>query len=84
MNSTKSVEPNPLSEIINMLPWEATMVSLEMLDDIRRIIYDTCGYEPFVSNQYIMLLLLKLQEAGMCLVEPVKTSLGQIYLVIRK
>lgn len=80
-----ATESNPLPEILNIIPWEYTVVAPKFLDDIRALVikHDT-GYNWY-SNAYIMYLLLHLHRSDLVsLAEfPVKDSVYSVYLVKR-
>lgn len=81
---SKNKETNPVPDILKLIPTESKLVDLEFLDDLRSVCYWHCGYSQVFSNKYLMLLLLRMSEEGLIVIEPVKTTLGLLYLTARK
>lgn len=54
---------NPLSEIINIIPWITSVLDIELLDAIRSIIIK-CNPGTFYTDRYILLLLDQLMQGG--------------------
>lgn len=74
---------NPLPEIINSLPWEPRLVTIDVLDNIREILTKACGYSSVFTDKYIMLVLLMLQDNKFCVVQPIQNEIGDSYLITR-
>lgn len=67
--------PNPLAEVINIIPWELTVVSPEFLDEIRSIVNK---YHPtyWFTNKYVLLLLAFLTDEKFCELKDIELPTG--------
>jgi hypothetical protein len=75
-----SATSNPLGEIINLIPWEPTIVDPNFLDKVQNL---TRKFRE-ISNTETLVLLESLAEAGFIEFKEVKHSaLGRIYAIHR-
>lgn len=77
-----SRQSNPLYEIVDLIPLEATLVALPFLDKIARVFYQHTGYK-FDTYGEVFELLEFLQENGVIELETIPesnlTTIARIY-----
>ena len=81
MSVSLPIDTNPLGELINLIPWDPTVLDITLLDSMRSLLMQ---YAPY-TNSNILELLFTLQDhryLAIELITPVDCK-GLIYLLKR-
>ena len=60
--SVSGQDNNPLAEFINRIPWELSVLDLQLTDELRSIIAKVSDHRVLITNNYIILLVMYLSE----------------------
>lgn len=81
----KASPHNPFSEIINLIAWEPTVLTVELLDNIALVLTTASPKPTQHINQYILKCLYYLQELGYVDISAMKMDNvdGKFYIIKR-
>ena len=81
MSVSLASENNPLGELINLIPWETTVLDIPLLDNMRGLLMQ---YAPY-TNSNILELLFTLQKHRYLVIRQLTPAdcKGSIYILQR-
>lgn len=76
-----SLPDNPLGELINLIPWEFTIIDPKLLDAFAKVLIPSLKTIP--SNVVIMMLLESLHNAEYVHLHALDSNIGKTYIIKR-
>lgn len=81
MSVSLASENNPLGELINLIPWEATVLDIPLLDSMRSLLMQ---YAPYTNSNILELLFILQEHRYLVIVQSALADCkGSIYILQR-